>query len=102
MVLAAGLLSKFNGRILSRHSRDPTRLSPSRIRNSGSNDSTIVRFGRLFTEELSRRQEQDCTEKRNQHPYCVCLGNDRDLVPTILVTVVLAVIAFTVIRAGVG
>jgi hypothetical protein len=58
--------------------------------------------GRLPTEEPSRRKKQDYTEKGNQHPPCVCLGNRRngrifDL--PILVTVVLAVVAVAVVRA---
>ena len=42
-------------------------------------DSTKVLFGRLRAEELSCRKKQDRTEKRNQNPSCVCLGNNRNL-----------------------
>ena len=79
-LFSGNLLSKLNGK------------------NSNLQVATIQQpflFGRLPTEELSRRKKQDYTEKGNQHPPCVCLGNRRngrifDL--PILVTVVLALL----------
>jgi hypothetical protein len=56
-------------------------------------------FGRLPTEELACRKKQDYTEKGDQHPPCVCLRNSRNFVPTILTAIVLAIVAFAVVRA---
>jgi hypothetical protein len=87
--LVAGLLSKLNAK------------------NSNLQIETIQQpflFGRLPAEELACRKKQDYTEKGDQHPPCVCLWNRRNGrivifdVP-ILIAVVLAVVAFAVVRA---
>ena|SRR5260370_39920548 len=55
---------------------------------AGGSNSTKVLFGRLRTEELSCREKQDRTEKRNQNPSCVCLGNNRNLLVSLMLVVV--------------
>jgi hypothetical protein len=103
--LAAGLLYKLDGGNFRRRS-DDSPFPTKKWQLAGRNNSTTVLFGHLPTEELSRRKKQYCTEKRNQNPPGVCLGNRRNArVPLvglpILIAIVYAAIAFTVIRAGI-
>ena len=47
-------------------------------------------LGHLPTEEMSCRKKQNRTEKRNQNPSCICLGNRRNArIPMTLVVVAL-------------
>ena len=47
-------------------------------------------LGHLPTEEVSCRKKQNRTEKRNQNPSCICLGNRRNArIPMTLVVVAL-------------
>ena len=51
----------------------------------------------LRTEKLSGREKQDGTEKRDQHPSCICLGNYRDTSVSTFICIVIARSVFVLI-----
>jgi hypothetical protein len=62
--------------------------------------SGIVLSGCVSTKNLASRKIQNCTDKRYQHPAYVDFWNDWNIAPAILLSVILAIVAFTVIRTG--
>ena len=66
--------------------------------SQGRYNAATVLLGHLSREEISRREEQDRTEERNQNPACVSLGYHRyALVPITLVVVASSLVSAIII-----
>jgi hypothetical protein len=60
-------------------------------------------LSQLPTEEMSCRKKQNRTEKRNQNPSRICLGNRRNArIPMTLVVVAPPIVDPIVIAVGIG
>jgi hypothetical protein len=66
------------------------------------NASATALLGGLRTKKLSYREEQDRTNKRNQHDPCVCLRNHWHVILTILALTILITLTILTLTIPAG